>query len=72
MADDGQALLLTISADTSKAIKSLDNLNRKLQGLGPEFERHGKKAAEGLEKGIGSINVRKALDKVFDSPQSWR
>jgi hypothetical protein len=67
MADDGQALLLTISADTSKALKSLDGLNRKLQGLGPEFERHGKKAAEGLEKGIGTINVRKALDKVFDS-----
>jgi hypothetical protein len=68
MADDGgQALLLTISADTSKAIKSLDNLNRKLSGLGPEFERHGKKAAEGIERGIGSIDVRKALDKVFDS-----
>lgn len=64
---DAQALLLTINADTSKAVKALDNLNRRLSGIGPEFERHGRKAAESLERGLGSINPGQALRKVFDS-----
>lgn len=64
---DAQALLLTVSADTSKALKSIENLNKRLSGLGPEMERHGKKAAEGLEKGLGSIKPGEALRKVFDS-----
>jgi hypothetical protein len=64
---DAQALLLTVSADTSKALKAIDALNKRLSDAGPELERRGKKAAEGLEKGLGSINVGKALDKVFDS-----
>jgi hypothetical protein len=64
---DAQALLLTVSADTSKALKAIDKLNARLAGIAPEMERHGKKAAEGLEKGLGSVDVNKALRKVFDS-----
>jgi hypothetical protein len=64
---DAQALLLTISADTTKVTKSLDALNKRLSGIGPEMERHGRKAAEGLERGLGSIRPGEALRKVFDS-----
>lgn len=64
---DAQALLLTMSADTSKALKAIDKLNARLSGLAPEFEKHGKKAMEGLERSFTGQGFGKALDKVFDS-----
>jgi hypothetical protein len=59
MADGGQALLLTISADTSKALKAVDNLNKRLSGIAPEMERNAKKAAAALETSFNGINADK-------------
>lgn len=64
---DAQALLLTVSADTSKALKAIDNLNKRLAGVAPEMQRSAKKAAEGVEREFEGINVGKALRKVFDA-----
>jgi hypothetical protein len=63
---DNTALLLTVSADTSKALKAIDNLNKKLSGAAPEMQRSAKKAVEGIENEFSKINVGKALDRIFD------
>jgi hypothetical protein len=64
---DAQALLLTINADTSKALKAVEALNKRLAGIAPEMEAHARRGAKAVEEGLGSINVKRALDKVFDS-----
>jgi hypothetical protein len=64
---DAQALLLTVSADTSKALKAIDGLNKRLAGIAPEMERNARKAAHGVEKEFEHIDPGKALRRVFDS-----
>lgn len=64
--NDAHALLLTLSADTSKITKSLDALSKRVSGLAPELESKGKRAMSGLERGLGKPGVGKALDNVFD------
>lgn len=64
--DNANALLLSLSADTSKSLKALDALSRRLDGLAPELEKKGKKAMTGLERTLARPNLGKALDSVFD------
>ena len=53
---DSQALLLTMSADTSKALKSLDALNAKLSGIEPQA----KKAAKSIEDAFAQSRLGRA------------
>jgi hypothetical protein len=64
---DAQALLLQVSADTSKALKQLDELSKKLSGVAGDAEKASKRASTSLEKFFGKTDPAKALDKVFDS-----
>lgn len=64
---DAQALLLQVSADTSKALKQLDGLSKKLSGVADDAERTSKRAAGSLDKFFGKTDPGKALDKIFDS-----
>lgn len=64
---DANALILKFSADNSQLLKSLDQLNKRLDTLAPEWEAKGKKAAHALENSFTGEGIGKALDKVFDS-----
>jgi|GEM_PF-5701644 len=66
-ANEGQALTLELNADTRRALKSIEAFNRRMSGLAPEMQASARKAVRGIENEFGNINVKKALDKVFDS-----
>lgn len=53
MPSDAQALLLQVSADTSKAVKSLDALNRKLSGVANTAATSSKRAGADLDRFFG-------------------
>jgi hypothetical protein len=53
MATDAQALLLQVSADTSKAVKRLDDLQKKLNGTAKAAERSFDKANDNIARTFG-------------------
>lgn len=67
MADGATALVLDLNADTRKSLKALDALTQRLDKLAPELEAKGKRAMQGLERGMGGVNVGKAFQNIFDS-----
>jgi hypothetical protein len=64
---DAQALLLQVSADTSKAVKQLDTLSKKLSGVASDAEKSSKRASTSLDRFFGKTDPAKAFDKIFDS-----
>jgi hypothetical protein len=63
--NDNQALLLQVSADTSKAEKRLQGLIDKLNGVEKKVQQTGAKSQTALDKFFG--NPGKGLDQIFDS-----
>lgn len=64
---DAQALILQVSADTSKALKQLDALNKKLSGTADAAASASKRASGTMERFFGKTDPGKAIDKIFDS-----
>lgn len=62
---DANALVLSVSADTSRALKELDKLNKKLDGLNDNAQKSGKKTKAAIDGLFGKPSA--ALDKIFDS-----